>query len=247
MVLRGLIAAAVAVGLVPPFLAQAATPAGAQPPAATQTPAATAAPADAPAPAAATVPYESSRSHFAVALPAGCRHDEGPGTIDAVCAPDFDAGKSAAAASAAALVLSVVAQPVPADADTSIAGLRQRYGEVAFRDGLPEAVCGEADKARVRIENFSDAVDGNRLVYSADVVCAPVRFLQIGERHAKVRDVMTPDMHYRVLARAQDAAFAKQRATVDAFLASFRALPGGSTDSKADKAVSAEKGGSRTP
>ncbi|MBO0764815.1 MAG: hypothetical protein J2P50_09535, partial [Hyphomicrobiaceae bacterium] len=110
--------------------------------------------------------------------------------------------------------------------DSSIGALQQRYSEAAFKDELPEAVCGESDKARTKIDNFSETIDGPRLVYSADVVCAPVKFLQIGERHAAVRYVLAPDARYRLVARGQAEDFDKQRRTIDAFLTSFRVVPG---------------------
>ncbi|HEY1244946.1 MAG TPA: hypothetical protein VGF29_08950 [Hyphomicrobiaceae bacterium] len=207
MVLRGLIAAGVAAGLVPGLTALAAPPATAQA-------------------AAETTPFESREFHYAVALPAGCRHEEGPGTVDTICAPDFDPAKSARASRAAALVLSVAAEPTGGEGDASIGALQERYSEAAFKEELPEAVCGESDKTRVKIENFSEIVDGPRLVYTAEVVCAPVRFLQIGERRAAVRYVLAPDLRYRLTARAQEEDFDKQRGTIDAFLASFRVLPG---------------------
>jgi hypothetical protein len=172
-----------------------------------------------------TKTFENGQFRYVVALPAGCRHEEGPGTIDAVCAPDFDPEKSAVADKASAVVLGVAAEALSADGDTTPAGLQQRFGEAAFREDLPEAVCGESDRARVRVENVKSAVQDARLVLSADVVCAPVKFLRIGERRAAVRYVIAPDARYRVVARAPAEDFDKQRAAVDAFLASFRVLP----------------------
>jgi hypothetical protein len=172
-----------------------------------------------------TKTFESGQFRYVVALPASCRHEEGPGTIDAVCAPDFDPEKSAVADKATALVLGVAAETLPVDGDTTPAGLQQRFGEGAFREELPEAVCGESDRARVKIENLQSVTEDMRLVLSADVVCAPVKFLRIGERRAAVRYVIAPDLRYRLVARAPAEDFSKQRAAVDAFLASFRALP----------------------
>lgn len=172
-----------------------------------------------------TVMFEMGEFRYTVALPSGCRHEEGPGTIDAVCSAELDAEKSALASRATALVLGVAAEALPAEGDASLDALRQRHGEAAFREELPEAVCGETDKTRVKIEGFKETVEGGRLVYTAGVVCAPVRFLQIGERRATVRHVMAPDMRYRLVARAPVEDFDKQSATIDAFLASFRALP----------------------
>jgi hypothetical protein len=172
-----------------------------------------------------TATFESSQYRYAVALPTGCRREEGPGTVDAICSADLDSERSASASNDKGLVLSVAAETLAPEGDTSVDGLRQRHGETAFREELPEAVCGESDKARVRVEGFKETVEEGRLVYSASVVCAPVKFLQIGERRATVRHVMGPDMRYRLVARAPTEDFEKQRAAIDAFLASFRALP----------------------
>jgi hypothetical protein len=179
------------------------------------------------APEAAT--FQSSQFRYVASLPSGCRHEEGPGTVDAICAPDFDAGKSAVASAATALVLSVSAEALSPAGDTSVDGLRQRHGEAGFKEELPEAVCGESDRARVKIGGFKATVEEGRLVYAASVVCAPIRFLQIGERRAAVRYVMAPDMRYRLVARAPSDEFEKRRAIIDGFFAGFRALPVTST------------------
>jgi hypothetical protein len=202
---RRIAAAEIAAGLAPLLLALAAGPGAAQ-----QAPE--------------TTTFESGPFRYAVALPSGCRHEEGPGTVDAVCAADFDAEKSASARNATALVLGVAVEARAPEGDTSVDGLRQRHGEAEFREELAEAVCGESDKARVKIEGFKESVEADRLVYAASVTCAPVRFLQIGERRAAVRHVMAPDMRYRLMARAPAEDFDKQRVTIDAFFASFRAL-----------------------
>jgi hypothetical protein len=184
---------------------------------------ANAAPAQAPAPAE-TKTFENGRFRFAVALPEGCRHDEGPGTIDAVCAPELDPEESARASAAASLLLSVAADRVAEDAGKTPAELQSRYGGAAFRDELPEAVCGEADKARVKIGNVKEAVEETQLVLTAEVVCGEVRFLQLGERRALVRHVIGPEVRYRLLARTLAGDFDQQRSTIEAFLASFRVL-----------------------
>jgi hypothetical protein len=202
---RRIAAAGMAGGLIPLLLAVAAGPGTAQ-----QAPE--------------TTTFESSQFRYTVAVPSGCRHEEGPGTVDAVCADDFDAEKSASASNATSLVLGVAAEALAPEGDTSVDGLRQRHGEAEFREELAEAVCGESDKARVKIEGFKESVEGDRLVYAASVICAPVKFLQIGERRAAVRHVMAPDMRYRLVARAPAEDFDRQRATIDAFFASFRAL-----------------------
>jgi hypothetical protein len=169
-----------------------------------------------------TVTFESKQYRYTVTLPAGCRREVGPGTVDAVCAPDFAPQKSAVANAAGALVLGVAAESIEGSGDTGIAGLRQRYTEAGFKEELPEAICGEQDRGRVKIENFSQSEEGNRLVYTADVVCAEIKFLQIGSRRAIVRHVIGPYAVYRLVARAPAEEFEKQRATIDAFFASFR-------------------------
>jgi hypothetical protein len=172
-----------------------------------------------------TATYEGKRHHYTVTLPAGCRHEQGPGTIDAVCAPDFDAKKSAVANAAGALFLAVAAESLDAAADTSVAGLLQRYTEASFKQELPEAICGEQDRARVKIENLSQSVEDKRVVYAADVTCAEIKFLQLGARRATVRHVIGPDAVYRLVARAPAEEFEKQRPTIGAFFASFRLTP----------------------
>jgi hypothetical protein len=169
-----------------------------------------------------TATYDGRPHRYTVTLPAGCRHEEGPGTIDAVCAPDFDPEKSKVAKAATALVLAVAAESLDAAADTSVAGLLQRYTEAGFKEELPEAICGEQDRARVKIENLSQSAEGQRVVYTADVTCAEIRFLQIGARRAVVRHVIGPDAVYRLVARAPAEEFGKQRPVIDAFFASFR-------------------------
>jgi hypothetical protein len=159
---------------------------------------------------------------YTVALPAGCRHEQGPGTVDAVCAPDFDPEKSAVAKAASALVLAVAAESLDGTDDASIAGLLRRHTEAAFKEELPEAVCGEADKARVKVENLSQSVEDERLVYTADVGCAEIKFLQIAARRARVRHVIGPGAVYRLVARAPAEQFEKQRPTIESFFASFR-------------------------
>jgi hypothetical protein len=169
--------------------------------------------------------FENGRFRFTIALPAGCRHEEGPGTIDAVCSADFDPERSAVASNASALLLAVAAETVAGDAGKTVGELQQRYGEVVFREELAEAICGESDKARVKISNVKETVEDAGLVYTANVLCAEVKFLQIGERRALVRHVITPDARYRLAARAPAEEFDKQRETIDAFFASFRVLP----------------------
>lgn len=207
---RRIAAAGIATGVLPLLLALAAGPSAAQ-----QMPE--------------TTTIESTTHRFIVALPSGCRREEGPGTIDAVCSADLDPEMSATARADTALVLSLAAETFAADGDASVDGLRQRHTEAGFKEELPEAVCGESDKARAKIEGFHETVEEGRLVYTANVVCAPIKFLQIGERRAAVRHVMVPDVRYRLVARATTEDFEKRGAAIDAFFASFRPLPAGST------------------
>src|SRR5262245_39309594 len=71
--------------------------------------------------------FANERYHYAVALPTGCRLEEGPGTVDAVCAADFDAERSAQANNATALVMEVGAEIVGDDANRTARDLAQRY------------------------------------------------------------------------------------------------------------------------
>jgi hypothetical protein len=169
-----------------------------------------------------TMTFEAKPHRYTVTLPAGCRHEEGPGTVDAICAPDFDPEKSAVADATSALVLGVAAESLDGSADTSIAGLLQRYTEGGFKEELPEAICGESDRARAKIENLSQSVEDKHLVYTADVTCAEIKFLQIAPRRAAVRHVIGPDAVYRLVARAPAEAFEKQRSTINAFFSSFK-------------------------
>ncbi len=173
-------------------------------------------------PATETAIYRGSEHRYTVALPVGCRHMEGPRTVDAICAMDLDPKKSAVASAARSLLLSVAAESLTGEGDTSITGLLKRYTEASFKAEIPEAVCGESDQARAKIENLSQAVEGEGLVYTADVTCAEIKFLQIGRRHALVRHVIGPDAVFRLVARAPEEVFDKQRSTIDAFFASFQ-------------------------
>lgn len=170
---------------------------------------------------------ENVEFRFAVALPEGCRLDEGPGTIDAVCASDLDPGRSATADSASAILLETIAQMVADSAGKSAGELAQSYNEAAFREELPEAICGESDKARVKIDNVKQVIEEPRVVYTADVVCAEVKFLQIGVRRASVRYLIGPDARYRLVARAQSDDYESRKSTIAEFFASFRVLPTG--------------------
>jgi hypothetical protein len=175
-----------------------------------------------------TVPteaFESSEFHYGVTLPAGCRHDEGPGTLDVVCSAELDAEKSAKTSATSALVLEVGVEPVPGDAGKSPADLAQGYDEAQFKAELPEAVCGEPDGARVKVENAKQVLQEARVVYTADVACPEIKFLGLGERRAMVQFLLTPGRRYRLMARAPKEEFEQRKEAVDAFFASFRLLP----------------------
>jgi hypothetical protein len=169
--------------------------------------------------------FEVADLRYSVELPNGCRHDEGPGTLDAICSPDLDPEKSAAASAAMALVLEVGVESVPADAGAQPAELAQRYDEAQFKEELAEAICGESDRAKVKIDNPKQVLEAARVVYTAGVTCPEIKFLGLGERRAMVQFVIAPGLRYRLMARALTEDFEKRKEAVDAFFASFRILP----------------------
>ena len=82
--------------------------------------------------------------------------------------------------------------PLPDDAGKSPADLAQRYGEAQFTDELPEAICGESDRAAVKVDNAKQVLEEARVVYTADVTCPEIKFLGLGERRAMVQFLLTP-------------------------------------------------------
>jgi hypothetical protein len=174
---------------------------------------------------AATKTFADGRYNYSVALPVGCRHEEGPGTLDAVCAPDLDAERSAQSNSATALLMEVSAEIVADDAGRTASELAQRYDEAAFQTEVPQSVCGESDPKRVRINNVKQTLEESRVSYTADVICAEVRFLQVAERRASARYIIGPDARYRLVARAPIEDFEKHAQAIEAFFESFRILP----------------------
>lgn len=172
-----------------------------------------------------TKTFDNPEFHYSVALPLGCRHEVGPGTLDAVCSPELDAAKSLEVPAAASLLLEVDAEPVPQDASKGAADLAQHYNEASFRDELPEAVCGEADRTRVKIDNVKQVLDAARVVYTASVACPEIRFLGLGERDGIAQFLITPGLRYRLLARAPKDDFDQNKASIEAFFASFKTLP----------------------
>jgi hypothetical protein len=172
-----------------------------------------------------TKAFESSQYRYSVTLPAGCRQDEGPGTLDVVCATDFDPDKSAMASAAAALALEIAVEPMAEDAGKIGVELARRYDEAQFKAEVPESACGEADKTRVKIENVKQVVEEARVAYTADVICPEIKFLGLGERRATVQVFMTPGLRYRLMARAPSEEFEQHKEAVAAFFASFRIHP----------------------
>jgi hypothetical protein len=175
--------------------------------------------------AADTKPFESAQFRYSVALPTGCRHDEGPGTLDAVCSTDLDEQKSARAAAASALVFEIGVERVPADGGVAASDLAQRYGETQFKEELAETVCGEPDRAKVKIDDAKQVLEEARVVYTAGVLCPEIKFLGLGQRRAMVRFLITPGMRYRLMARALKDDFDTRKETVEAFFSSFHLLP----------------------
>ena len=187
------------------FLATAAVPANGQP-------------------SATSTAFENAQYRYAAVVPAGCRHEEGPGTLDAICSPDLDPTKSAEASAAASLVFEVTAEQVPDDAGKPAATLAQRFGEGDFRQELPEMICGGASSERVRIDNLAKVVEDARVVYTADITCPEIKFLGLGERRASARYLITPGLRYRLMARALKEDYEQRKETIDAFFSSFKVL-----------------------
>lgn len=169
--------------------------------------------------------FASEEFQYTVALPKGCRYEEGPGTLEAVCSPDLDAEKSTTASSAAALKLEVSVEAVRDDAGKQVADLAQGYGEAEFKAELPEAICGEPERSRVKIANARQVLETARVVYTADVTCPEIRFLGLSERRASVQLLLTPGLRYRLMARAQADDYEERKDAVEAFFTSFRFLP----------------------
>lgn len=166
-----------------------------------------------------TKPYESASYRYVVNLPTGCRHDEGPGTIDAVCSADLDGDKSASASAAHSLVLEVTAERLAQpDAPQPAA----TYQESDFIAELPESVCGTQDRTRVKISQVEQVSEVGKVTFSALVTCPEMKFMGLSERQASVRYVFTPAVRYRLFARAPQEQYDRSRPIIDAFLASFR-------------------------
>ena len=169
--------------------------------------------------------FSNKQYHFTVAFPDGCRYEEGPGTVDAICSADFNSERSIRIESARALVMEVGAEALSAGASRSASYARYSNSEPAFREELPQAVCGESEPSRARVQAIEQAAEGERIVYTAELICAEVRFLQISERRASVRYILAPDVRYRLIARAPVEDFDKHKQAIAAFFDGFRILP----------------------
>lgn len=158
--------------------------------------------------------FVSKDLKYRIELPETCRHNEGPGTLEAVCAPSLDAKASADIAAAAALLLEIDAEAVPNDA--------KPYGLAEFRDELADAVCGESDNSKVTLTDVGDSKAGSTTTFRAMIACPAIGFLGLPERSAEARYVIAPGMRYRLMARVPVGDLAKAKPAMDAFFASFK-------------------------
>jgi hypothetical protein len=158
---------------------------------------------------------ENADLKYSVTIPGECRTEEGPGTLEVICSPDFDEAKSAELAAAGALLLEVDAEQVPADA--------KPYGDAEFRREAPEAVCGDSDTTKVKMADVKEAKEGPATVFAATVACPEIKFLGLPERQAQVRYIIGPKFRYRLMARSLVSDAEKTKAAVASFLASFKA------------------------
>jgi hypothetical protein len=168
--------------------------------------------------------FENPEYRYSVALPTGCRHEEGPGTLEAICSVELDPEKSAEASAASSLVMEIAVETVPDDAGKAPSALAQKFGEGEFRQELLDTVCGESDDSRVKIDNLAQAVEETRVVYTASVTCPGVKFLAIGERRATARYLITPGLRYRLMARALTEDYEQRKDDIEAFFSSFKVL-----------------------
>lgn len=161
---------------------------------------------------------ENAELKYSVIVPGECRTEEGPGTFEAICAPDFDEAKSAEMSPAGALLLEIDGEAVPTDA--------KPYAEAEFRQEVPEAVCGESDTGKVKLGDVKTTKDDGVTTFSANVTCPEIKFLGLGERQAQVRYIMQPTFRYRLMARALSSDAAKVKPAMESFFASFKATGG---------------------
>lgn len=161
---------------------------------------------------------ENTELRYTITVPGECRTEEGPGTLEAICSPDFDEAKSAEMAAAGALLLEIDAEAVPTDA--------KPYGEADFRQEVPEAVCGESDTMKVKLTDVKSAKDDGATTFSAQITCPEIRFLGLGERQAQVRYVIQPGFRYRLMSRVPTADVSKVKAAIESFFSSFKIAVG---------------------
>ncbi len=166
---------------------------------------------------ASTQPFENPELGYRVALPAVCRHQQGPGTLEAICATDLDAAKSQDVQAAAAIVLEVDSEIAPPEA--------KPFNIADFQMELPEAVCGEADGNRVKLSNVREIKDAGVITYTADVTCPEMKFLGLPERRAEARTVIAGKYRYRLMARYPSADIDIAKPLAKAFYDSFRLTP----------------------
>jgi hypothetical protein len=166
---------------------------------------------------ASTKPFENAELGYRIALPVVCRHQQGPGTLEAICATDLDAAKSQDIQAAAAIVLEVDGEITPPEA---------KPFEIAdFRMELPEAICGEADANKVKLSNVREAKDAGVITYTADVTCPEMKFLGLPERRAEARTVIAGKYRYRLMARYPSADIDMAKPLAKAFYDSFQLQP----------------------
>ena len=157
---------------------------------------------------------DNTELKYSISIPSECRTLEGPGTLEAICAPDMDEAKSIDIPAATSLLLEVDAEPVPADA--------KPYTETEFRQDVPEAVCGEADNPKTKLESVKQTPDAGATVFTATVTCPEIKFLALPERVADVRYVMSKTYRYRLMARSLMADAEATKAARQAYLSSFK-------------------------
>jgi hypothetical protein len=80
--------------------------------------------------------------------------------------------------------------------------LATRYALEALKQNVPETACGESASARAQLDNVWQQTEADRVIYMANVICHPVGFLGLTQRHADVRYVITTGFRYRLMARA---------------------------------------------
>jgi hypothetical protein len=162
--------------------------------------------------------FENPELGFTIALPADCRHQQGPGTLEAICAPDLDAVKGRLVPAASAIVFEVDGEISPPEA--------KPFTEADFRMELPQSVCGEGDEAKVRLANVRQTTDARQITYAADVICPALRFLGLPERQAEARTVVAGPRRFRLMARYPSVDVDMAKPLAKAFFDSFQLKAG---------------------